>query len=120
MSAPRRGDWVRISYEATWNGEAGHGVGKEILGYVNADGPGQYTCGVPLNATVEVLPPPEPSWANVEGAVCRFANVSIHTYVRAPFTWYPMGMDCDGYTFAEMCAKYTVPPVCLYDPSVES
>jgi hypothetical protein len=113
VSAPKPGDRVKIVAEGRV-GPSGCDIyaanGHYIITLSYADN---------IGATVEVLPPPEPSWANVEGAVCRFAGVSIHTYVRDPFTWYRLG-DRHGCTFAEMCARYTSPPVCLYDPSVES
>lgn len=71
---------------------------------------------------VEVLPPPVPSWAETEGAVCRFDDTWLYeTWVATePDFWLRINCTAKGISFAEMCARYGTAPVLLFDPTADS
>jgi hypothetical protein len=105
------GSRVRVTYEGEWCGETANGV----AGFVRAAGAYYW---VQYDATVEVLPPPEPSWANVEGAVV------LDNYGRAwqlgPLRlWHIASYAHTQVKFADLERAYGRLTL-LHDPSVES
>lgn len=114
---PRRGDRVRVTYEAEWASAAGVPLATEIVGYVVAPGSVGYQCGIPVSATVEVLRPSEPSWSKTKDAVA-LSSYRIARQCQSDGLWYPPNED-PPLSYREWEDRYG-PIRLVYDPSAES
>jgi hypothetical protein len=90
VSAPKAGDRVRVTYEATWQHSDDPIHHIPVKGCVEVDGGDTYLYGIPPTATVEVLA--SPAYVNHGGTeyrngdVARFADGVVA--VRQADSWY--------------------------------
>jgi hypothetical protein len=83
MTAPKRGDKVRVTYEAVYLHPYLYGDGREQI----VSGSGDRHVMVPADATIEVI---EPTWEAGDVVVDALGEIAVYT--PSPLTGSPMWM----------------------------